>query len=79
MLPMLDMWTDVFATIGKRSTGTGTGTGAQDYVIVGPGYSGNLPDDVHVIHAPPRTPGSSAAFRPADRPTTRPLLECRTG
>ena len=32
MLPMLDMWTDVFATVGKRTTGTDE----QDYVIVGP-------------------------------------------
>ena len=48
MLPILDMWTDVFASIGKRSTGTG----AQDYVIVGPGYSGELPQGLPVIHAP---------------------------
>lgn len=48
MLPMLDMWTDVFATLGKRTTGTGE----QDHVIVGPGYEGELPDGVPVIHAP---------------------------
>ncbi|WP_203230619.1 DUF1254 domain-containing protein [Agromyces humi] len=48
MLPMLDMWTDVFATVGKRTTGTG----AQDHVIVGPGYSGDLPEGVPVINAP---------------------------
>lgn len=48
MLPLLDMWTDVFATLGKRSTGTG----AQDYVIVGPGYDGPTPDGLPVITAP---------------------------
>lgn len=48
MLPFLDMWTDVFATVGKRTTGTGE----QDYVIVGPDFEGDLPADVPVIHAP---------------------------
>ncbi len=48
MLPMLDAWTDVFAAPGKRTTGTGP----QDYVLVGPGYDGNLPDGIPVIHAP---------------------------
>lgn len=50
MLPLLDMWTDVFATIGKRSTGTGE----QDYAIVGPGFTGDLPGDFPVIHSPTR-------------------------
>jgi hypothetical protein len=48
MLPMLDMWTDVFATVGKRTTGTGEG----DFIIVGPDYSGDLPAGLPVITAP---------------------------
>ncbi len=48
MLPMLDMWTDVFATVGKRTTGTGEG----DFIIVGPGYQGALPSGLPVISAP---------------------------
>ncbi|AKK27242.1 DUF1254 domain-containing protein [Mycobacterium sp. EPa45] len=48
MLPLLDMWTDVFANPGKRTSGTG----AQRYVIVGPGHTGQLPQDIPVIHAP---------------------------
>jgi hypothetical protein len=48
MLPMLDMWTDVFANPGKRTTGTGS----QDLVVVGPGYDGNVPDGIPVIEAP---------------------------
>ena len=55
MLPLLDMWTEVFATIGKRTTGTGAG----DYLVVGPDYEGDLmefyddlPEDVALIVAP---------------------------
>jgi hypothetical protein len=48
MLPMLDMWTDVFANPGKRTTGTGS----QDFVVVGPGYAGELPAAKPVIESP---------------------------
>jgi hypothetical protein len=47
MLPILDMWTDVIAVPGKRTTGTGP----QEYVIVPPGYQGQLPEDATPIHA----------------------------
>jgi hypothetical protein len=48
MLPMLDMWTDVFANPGKRTTGTGS----KDFVVVGPGFGGELPEGKPVIEAP---------------------------
>ena len=48
MLPCLDMWTDVFANPGKRTTGTGAG----EWVIVGPGHHGELPAGLDVITAP---------------------------
>ncbi|MET0672105.1 MAG: DUF1254 domain-containing protein [Microbacterium pygmaeum] len=48
LLPMLDMWTDVFASPGKRTTGTG----AQDYLITAPGWSGEVPDGVAHLSAP---------------------------
>ncbi|NKY57420.1 DUF1254 domain-containing protein [Nocardia flavorosea] len=48
MLPMLDMWTDVFASPGKRTTGTGAG----DFVVTAPGYRGPLPEGAGVIPAP---------------------------
>lgn len=48
MLPMLDMWSDVFANPGKRTTGTGP----LDLVITGPGYTGELPASAAIVAAP---------------------------
>jgi len=49
MLPMLDMWTDVFANPGKRTTGTDS----QEIVLMPPGYAGSdVPTGVRVIPAP---------------------------
>ncbi len=70
MLPMLDMWTDVFATPGKRTSGTGP----QEYLLVGPDHRGDVPDGVAVITAP--TPhvwiiGRTQTNGPADYPAVR--------
>jgi len=48
LLPMIDMWTDVFASPGKRTTGTAE----QTFAIVGPGWQGELPPDVDMIRSP---------------------------
>ncbi|APW60302.1 DUF1254 domain-containing protein [Paludisphaera borealis] len=48
LLPMLDMWTDVFASPGKRTTGTGE----QTFAIVGPSWQGELPPGVELLRAP---------------------------
>jgi hypothetical protein len=39
LMPMLEAWTNVFASPGTRTTGTGAG----EFAIVGPGWHGELP------------------------------------
>jgi hypothetical protein len=48
LLPMLDMWTDVFASPGWRTTGTQ----AVDFLVTPPGWSGKAPDGLTPIAAP---------------------------
>ena len=48
LLPMLDMWTDVFASPGWRTTGTGAG----NFLVTPPGWTGSVPADFTRISAP---------------------------
>jgi hypothetical protein len=48
LLPMLDMWTDVFASPGWRTTGTQAG----NFLVTPPGWSGTVPTDFTRIGAP---------------------------
>jgi hypothetical protein len=48
LLPIVDMWTDVFASPGWRTTGTDAG----DFLIAPPGWTGNVPQGVTRIVAP---------------------------
>lgn len=48
LLPVLDAWTNVIASPGKRTTGTN----AQQYLITGPGWKGNVPKHIKQIASP---------------------------
>jgi hypothetical protein len=48
LLPMLDMWTDVFASPGWRTTGTQAG----NFLVAPPGWSGTVPTGMTRINAP---------------------------
>lgn len=48
LLPMLDMWTDVFAAPGWRTTGTQAGS----FLVTPPGWSGTIPGGMAQLSAP---------------------------
>ncbi|ADQ79750.1 protein of unknown function DUF1254 [Paludibacter propionicigenes WB4] len=48
VVPLMDAWTNVFKSFGKRTTGTK----AQTYVITGPKWKGILPAGIEEIKSP---------------------------
>ncbi len=52
LIPILDAWTNVFASIGSRTTGANSGT----YLITGPSWEGDMPEgmpeDMKVYRSP---------------------------
>ncbi|MGR9356605.1 DUF1254 domain-containing protein [Rhizobium leguminosarum] len=54
MLPLLSMWTDVFAVPGTRTTGRST---AREFLLVSPTWKGEAPADLEIIRSPTRFVG----------------------
>ena len=73
LLPMLDMWTDVFASPGWRTTGTG----AQEFAVVPPGWSGPLPAGATKLQAPTPFVWIIGRIKTTDPPTTTPCTSSR--
>ena len=48
VMPFMDAWTNVFASVGSRETGSQAGK----YFITGPKWGGKTPDNMQVIQAP---------------------------
>jgi hypothetical protein len=51
LMPAVDAWTNVFASPGKRTTGTKAG----DFAIVGPSWTGTLPAGMQELKSPTNT------------------------
>ncbi|MBU2647798.1 DUF1254 domain-containing protein [bacterium] len=50
VMPFMDAWTNVFAMVGKRTTGTGPG----HFLIAGPDWQGEVPSGTRLIRSPTR-------------------------
>lgn len=51
MLPLMSLWTDVFAVPGTRTTGPNT---ARDFLLVSPQWQGTAPAGLEIIRSPTR-------------------------
>lgn len=65
LMPILDAWTNVIASPGKRTTGTR----AANFAVVGPDWNGTLPAGINELRSPTNTAiiaGRTQANGPAD-------------
>src|SRR5215470_9673065 len=51
MLPLMSLWTDVFAVLGTRTTGRNV---ARDFLLVSPNWQGTPPVGLEIIRSPTR-------------------------
>jgi hypothetical protein len=48
VMPFMDAWTNVFAYVGTRTTGSGPG----HYLVTGPDWKGTVPEGIKIIQPP---------------------------
>jgi hypothetical protein len=51
VMPMMSLWTDMFAVPGTRTTGRNS---ARDFLLVGPNWWGEAPSGLEIIRSPTR-------------------------
>ena len=74
LLPMLDAWTNVFASPGKRTTGTQRAS----FAVCGPNWKGSLPGTVWEVRAPTNMVwviGRTQTNGPADFPAVHKIQD----
>lgn len=69
VMELMDDWTNVFASVGSRTTGTGE----RDFLVAGPGWNGYNPYRLPVIHAPTNTVWALGRIQ-TDGPKDYPLV-----
>jgi hypothetical protein len=73
-MPILDAWTNIFASPGKRTTGTKAG----NFAITGPGWKGTLPAGLAELKSPTNMAwiiGRTQTNGPADYPAVRAIQD----
>ena len=73
LLPMLDMWSDVFASPGWRTTGTS----AVNFLLTPPGWTGTVSDEFMQIKAPTPYVWLIGRTKTDDRPITNQCIKSR--
>jgi len=74
LMPILDAWTNIFASPGKRTTGTKAG----HFAITGPGWQGTLPKGVAELKSPTNMAwiiGRTQTNGPADYPAVHAIQD----
>jgi len=74
VMQFVDAWTNNFAYLGRRATGTKEGL----YLLAGPDWQGEVPNGMRLIQAPTNIfhiVGRYAVFGEADVPATRTLMQ----
>src|SRR5690242_12277128 len=75
VLQFVDAWTNNFAYVGRRATGTEAGT----FLLAPPGWQAKVPAGTQVIEFPTTAGTIVGAGRVTVRPTLAPCRPCRTG